>query len=365
MHKRHRSFVRLTMWVLIALLPGCAKGAAPPVGVKPITANLTFGIPNPEPEVGPPNGGPIEVPILNLGGSIFKPLLHNRPVQQDENSICPDADTKVVRKGANNFVSAFQDAKGVDHGLPPVGDYLWKVSGTARTGSTGPFLSLPQFSQRSIKDVHVTTRDGKKNPIDWTYVTEETALTDPTTTIKTTWELITSRIVSSNPLDPNSTQDSGLNGLFLVDQVRTTAGKTPIEFSPQPHVLFMPLPADNNRGFGGETAYVDSSHSSDETWTLRGWVTGTVGYDACGEFIDSRFVNASLTIVNGPNTSVRDLNFGIATQYGGVLVAEHGQAECTPTDTATAQSDGVVCPSPQDSKTVIFYDANIGAVPAG
>lgn len=294
---------------LLVLLPSCLRPPDPRVGVKALTADLVFGIPPLDEPVGPPLPDDIEEPVLSQDPDPFDRRI-KPPSKFVPKMDCEEADSKQVRYPNANKPSS----------VPPIGDFRWKNEGFIK--SSGISIPLATFEQRSIKDLKIQTSSGGQ-PKDYTWMTEEREV-GTFALVRTYWKVVTSQVVQS-PVDSNQEADPGLNGTYITKVEKIKDGETR-SFEPNPPVLMLPwgAAADAGRRFGGDDAYVDPT--TQETWVLQGTILENRGWDACGEMIDSRFVNGYLRVVTALGSFDYNFDYGIAQPYGGILIGEQVEA---------------------------------------
>lgn len=370
--KQRRTRLWATIMATVIVLSACAKAPAARVGVHSVALDIAFGIPQVEEPAAPDYGSsnaPVDY-IANDNNLIKKdkplPRIHSESAKEK----CPDADSKSVRVPAGQ---TFQNG-------PPPGNYRWKVNGFQKLGTSGFIQRLPLFEEnpgRTIGAASKTPPDSQTQEPKGDYFYSTVQVLTNKEVLTKVWHVVTSHIVQADPgglpqrQDPNA-EGVYVNGLFLHSLSRVDQLGNAHTFKPQPEVLYLPVPATQVR-FGFNQSYVDPD--TFETWQLRGIVQGgTQEFDACGEEIDSIFVNASLTTIFNNKTTSWDYNYGVATQYGGVLVAEDFTEPCAfhaPDNTKT-DDDGVAphCDFPKEGEKdapgslwQYHSENNIGLIP--
>lgn len=245
-------------------------------------------------------------------------------------------------------------------GRPKAGNYPWKIDGT-EVGSAGVY-EFDEFETRTISAV----ADDSSGPGAFTYKQKQTFLIDDrgvndgsiTTTFRVT------------PVSPGRTDvsrtDAG-QGLFIesiVFEGKDPEGRTVTSaFNPSPAVQLMGFPVQDGGGVGGTTPTqtgkvpIESSSGTDPAsgaqLTVTGKVKGKKQVDACGERVDSWFTDAQyrFTYTNDRNGQTETLesnyDFGVATQYGALLVFEHTDA---PSEEPSIKLDQRIAVVPQAGK---------------
>jgi hypothetical protein len=173
----------------------------------------------------------------------------------------------------------------------------------------------------------------------------------------------TFRVVPTSPGQTETTRTDAGRGVFIVSIVfegKDSEGRTiRAAFNPTPAVQLIAFPVKDGAGVGGTTPTQTGSRSIDSSsgtdpgsgaqLTITGKVKGKKQVDACGERVDSWFTDAEQRFTytddrtGQTETLESNYDFGIATQYGGMLVYEHTDA-------------------PKDGPS-IKIDARIGKVP--
>jgi hypothetical protein len=220
-------------------------------------------------------------------------------------------------------------------GRPAEGNYDWKVDGT-EVGSAG-VAEIDVFERRTISDV----ADDGSGPGAFTYKQRQTFLVDDRGTsngsITTTFRV--------TPVSPGQTDvsrtDAG-RGLFIESiafEGKDQEGRTlRSEFNPVPAVQLVAFPVQDGDGVAGATPTqagstpIETSSGVDAGSGAELRVTGNVSgkkqVDACGERVDSWFVDAEYRFTytddrtGQTQTLESNYDYGIATQFGAQLVFE-------------------------------------------
>lgn len=286
-------FRRLLAVVLCGavLLPACVRPRAG-VGVKALAADLIFGIPPVAEPVTPPNTSstPAE-PLGVVSTDDSRPRLRptTTPPPREE---CPEADaTEFPDEEASTSVEQ----------APFMGNYKWMVVGTQEVPQLGTYdLSQRKYS-RQIRNVTY-------NPAAGTFffeTVEEEVVFGSTTKVISRWEV--------RPTE----------GIFLVRLTHERPNTSPATFNPSPAVLYLPLPVR----IGATIKSVGIDPVSQQVLEHDGQVLPRQHVDACGDLVDSWYVDARQVNTSSRGRSGRDYNYGIATQLGGFIVFEEVETD--------------------------------------
>lgn len=302
------------MVVVVLVAPACIRPPRAGVNVKSITTELVFGVPPDETAVTPANTSLEPEAPTGLIVTSTGPAITPRP------AVRPSPSPQCREAGPTDFPD--QSATTVVNGRPKEGQYRWNVEGSQSVTGVGQ-VPLPTTTRRSVREV--------KGASDaFTFVTEERELVFGSTTIvRTTYEV---RSVAGSGRDP---------GIYLARIERIAGGRTSV-FAPQPPVLYLPTPVQIGAppGPGGTRAQDQIDSVGIDPTTLQalrhtGNVTKRQRVDACGKVLDSWFVDASQEFVDPDGqTERRNYDYGVATQYGGLIVLEHVQTPCGSEDDA-------------------------------
>lgn len=310
--KRHR----LAVAVFLVVLPACLEGRAG-VGLKPLTADIVFGIPPPQQPVTAPDTiirpGPVSVTGDDFG-DIPIPL---GPAAKP----CNAARFNEVQKSADVALE----------GLPKEGLYRWKNRGDYNWGPPLGRLPIVEFGDRTIVDV----RKLATSPQDFAYTLKQRE-TLGNTRYESTFEVITSRPnppTIQNQKYYETTSQNSLNGIYLTRFVVIEEGGARSEATYNPPVMYLPLPVPTGVTFSTTTS--DPNPNSLSSFTHTGKVIERRRYDACGELVEGWFIDGSQTYSFRDDEPVtRNYDYTIATQYGGILIFEHIETPCENYDTA-------------------------------
>ncbi len=324
--RRSTAFLVLTF----ALVSSCGTGddgARTGVGVRSINTNIGLGIEIEQ--IAPPNTivqqpRQLEVPEETIPPFEFEiPKPVNRP--------CPEA-------GPFDFPAI---ETGVDPvGRPKAGTYDWKVDGTYTTG-TGVF-KIDVFVKRTIRNV----RDFDQVPGSFTYeeVQEEIVEGQQRQTVTTLY-----RVTPESPINQEQVPSDAGRGLFLerytVNAKDAQGRDIETTFDPVNAIQLLAFPVKD--GATVESSGTDPNGLAE--LSIRGVVKGHKQVDACGERVDSWFVDAEQIFRytdgrNGQTQSIRsNFDYAVAPQYGSQFVFVHQEV-------------------PVDAPALVI-DARIGRVP--
>jgi hypothetical protein len=325
---------------------GCVHLGAPKVGMKPLAADLVFGVKKqdkvPSP-LAPEAPGPDEQALLAAAdlvpsgdlssGFSFKPKA--RPdIGKSTVQACPQA--------ALNAFPAEEAGQNVPDGrLPVEGLYRWKRSGSYKLTQM-PDRPLPYagFEKRLVRKV-------TKVAADCTQFTNETVAPDFNgNTVVQQWRVKTN---ASGTVQPTALSVNGpnngdperglaLEGITVFDQKGNQLGTS---YSFPTGVLYMPLPI--RPGTQWQAAAVDPK--TGETLSISAQATDHERVDACGEIVDGWRINSTLTFSGKDNVS-QTFNYIVAPQLGALVIDEKIQ-ETTSTATYDIESNlGQTKPDP-------------------
>jgi hypothetical protein len=230
---------------------------------------------------------------------------------------------------------------------PSPGRYQYKLDGEIVT-ENGKFV-VNEFETRTISDVE----DDSAAPNAFRFIVKQSVLFDDRRgegTLETTYRVVPTGNASSVPNPPApapAVSDAG-RGVYLVSIIyRDKDGDRDIEqrFEPSNPLQLLAFPVEDG-------AMIDSSGTDPQTGAqvrIQGRVKGKKQVDACGDRVDSWFVDATQTLrYNDPETFQTqtieaDYNYGVAPQFGGMLVYERVKA-------------------PRDGP-IVTIEARVGSVP--
>ena len=325
--KNFRRYLPLSL--LTIALAGCGPSLDIGLTMQQFATNIVYGghkkpAPTPEPVAGAPviPGFP---PFISAGPAPELP-----GVPPEVGTVIPTVPCPV----AGPFDAPEQPATtGIDGG-PGDATYRFKASGSGTKsdlqGKPVPVTFDPAESWAVKQTPKTPTPDGN--------TTYDFSITNSTggSTTTTTFEFNNGHPLpnqqppvapptappASPPPAPQST------GMLTIKGISNAAG----DFTPQPPIEILPLPA-----LGGETWFGSASNSSPlggpQAWQYNGligqnnasgaYVPGSdkANVDACGHVLQGWNVTFHADITTGPNLSqALDVNYVIATQYGGLTV---------------------------------------------
>jgi hypothetical protein len=329
--------------VFAVLLSACGSGNAEDrrgIGVRSINTDVGLGV---EVQLGAPANIVVQQtqrrPEQRLPSFTLPPIV---PPTSAPTRPCPAAGPfDFPAKETGTFPTA----------RPPAGDYPWKIEGTAVEDP------IDLFETRRIFDI----RDDSASSDAFTFKQTQTFLVDDRRgagTLTTTF-----RVVPTSAAQTSTTRSDAGRGVFIVSirfDGKDSEGRRVIsEFNPTPAVQLMAFPVKDGAGVGGTTPTqtgsrsIDSSRGTDPAsgaqLTITGNVKGKKQVDACGKRVDSWFTDAEQVFTftdertGQTETLESNYDYGIAPQYGGMLVYEHTDA-------------------PKEGPT-IRVDARVGKVP--
>lgn len=317
MRRRPELRVILSFLSVGLLLSACAGGGLFGVGVKQRASELVFGIPPLPQPVTPPNTVPFDVQDIKAlpddrGGSTTSlsaapppPACAEAPLGTAPEDVAPDSIASPPKTGSYRY---------------PYTVTFPKQSSIAYTG----------LETRTIRGVVITDQAGPNFDFE---VVQKLAQTN------TEVEVISRfRVDQTSPrarTGPSAAPGASGKGVFLtrLDRTVKASGKTQERstFTPNPPLKYMDLPA--RIGFEGAFDSTSVDSSSFTTMRHRGEVVRREPVDACGTVIDSWYVQATQTIT-APNgqTFTSEVNYGIGTQFGGLMILENYKSPATNPD---------------------------------
>jgi hypothetical protein len=336
-----RLFALLAVFAL--LVTGCVRNKQAEPGVKAITTDLQYKELQKK-SAAPANTVPNALPTLEQPPSL-RPFDDSGlgPVTPIET--CPSAPpTEQPDEDATNKVSR----------MPKAGDYLWKVNGGELIQGTIR-LEYQRYVKRAIENVKGSITNGNAE-LTFETVERELRLSKPQTApevrsfFNVTQQTPDDRTVRPGMGTTATSGRTGQAGVRLVRLERKTSSGNTTTFVPSTPVRYLITPVL----VGSESFWldqvVDTSGSEPQTLTHQAYVKGRMTIDACGEKIRAWHVVADQTYSRSGMSVTRHFEYGISTQFGGILTFEHVESPCS-RDMAGKCSEG----EPQ-----IKYDANIG-----
>ncbi len=324
--------------ILAVVTPACARRPQAGVNVKPLTTDLSFGVPEvddkgaPPPNTSPSADEPVVVSDFggfSQGGDVPSPP----PPPAAPVTDCPQAPpTKFPRQAAPTEISA----------PPQAGRYEYRVDGKQQVQQLGT-VPLPRVIVKTVR-----TPGARGNNFNFT-ITEREIVFGSSAEVTQTFQVRQAEGAVEE------------NGVFLTKIERKVGaqGQTRV-FQPQPPIQYIPLPVTiGSPGVGYAEARVPTPQmdttgvdpSSLETLRHRGTVTQRMTVDACGEPLQAFLVDATQEFVSQDGTATtRDYNYGVATHYGGLIIFEHVESPCR------AQNQQGACTPPGD----LIFDSRIG-----
>lgn len=205
---------------------------------------------------------------------------------------------------------------------PSAGTYRYKLDGEIVT-ENGKFV-VNEFETRQITDVE----DDSAAPDAFHFTVKQSVLFDERRgegALETTYRVVptsnTNRV--PNPPAPAPAVSDAGRGVYLVSIIYRDEDVEQ-RFEPSNPLLLLAFPVEDG-------ALIDSSGTDPQTGAqvrIQGQVKGKKQVDACGDRVDSWFVDAVETLrYNDPatfqtETIEADYNYGVAPQFGGMLVYE-------------------------------------------
>lgn len=304
---RRRTFILFL--ALVAALSACVRTPRAGVSVKALAADLVFGIP-PLPESVPPPDFTLE-PEQPKGvlkafdrGSRQRPDLTTAPPLE----ACGEA-------GPTDFPEKEATPNVTD--IPKNGIYKWVNEGVQKVTAVGDYIP-PKLTTRIIR---VTQVSPTADTFFFEAIEKELSYGSSTHV-----DLVFSVVQSGGTED----------GIYLIEIDRIVEGKRTV-FNPAPPILILPLPVrigvgrPETQSVQGYEPIKNTSFTTtgvdprtQEVLEHTGSVTKRQRVDACGELVDSWFVDGYQKFTSSQGRSFeRNYDYGVATQLGGFIVFEH------------------------------------------
>ena len=326
---------RMVVLAALPLLAGaCVQQDAPGVAIKPLNADIVFGVkPIAEEQATPANFSPAATDTIDNSGTALRdvPDLPPQDFAPAPEKRIPDFGFSAPKKSTTVVdcpaaaVDEFPDESAplnVPAGrLPEAGSYRWKRSGqlTAADGSTA---ELSGFEQRRIQNVTPMAKDPTDaTRIRYTYETVQPEIGSDADVV-TQYLVDTaapSREVNSPVSGDRASGGSPERGLVLKSIRRQTAtgDALPGGFSPLTGLLLVPLPIRTGEAF--TSVAVDPS--TQQVYRYEAQVVQRDRADACGEILDGWRVDGLLT-VTGDGGGERKLSIIASPQFGMRIINE-------------------------------------------
>ena|GEM_PF-2214482 len=380
---RWRSSFAAAGLAVALLASGCVRQGPPGVGVQKLAADLVFGMPpgtTPPPNLVPGPVGPGDVttyvpgPSSSVAGAgrqasdegdvgsepgrrgRLRPVTPLNPARAP----CPPA-----------ALTAFpaKEARLTVEGVPAVGRYRWKRTGTQTLASLpGVKLAVTGFEARLVQNVV------RVSPTEYTFETVQPELGSDVTTIST-FKVRTDALSQTvappvAPPDPNHPPRSAPQpvpvpgpqpplpkapvpetlsagdperGISLIRLQRVDAAGNSSEVNFSPGVLYLPLPIVP----GEEWNAVGVDARTGSVLQHQAKVVKRERVDACGDVVDGWAVEATQTFSRGAQTAPpRTYRYIVAPQLGGLIISEQIHTTTAGGTTDVTLSLGQLQPSP-------------------
>lgn len=319
-------------------------GGTPGVGVKDISADIAFGIKEPD----------------KAGANVVNPTVTNTEVEADETvelavegpqrrlrprinpatEVCPKAKFNAFPKKSAELETA---------DYPDEGLYRWKRSGTLKLTDLKQVMPLTGFEERIIRDVTLTQEE--ENPANgevnrrYSYF-----MIVPNEAIGGTTEL-SFQVVTNSPAAQEVNTQTGQQarageperGLVLKGRNDYPASGRPTQTRFANGLLLLPLPVVPGEEFTSTAA--GSAGGVPVSLTYQAKVIEKRRIDACGEVTDGWYVEGVLRDNNKPQQEPTQYNIIVATQYGAVLINEYYKFSDSEGDYESTFTLGQVSPS--------------------
>jgi hypothetical protein len=305
---------RATLLVAALSLSGCGPSAPFEVAVRAVPADVAYGA---QSQPAPPVVAAVPQVALAPGAP---PLIYGAPPPAPATTFAPaPTPTPAPACPAAPVDAVAAVAADPSATVPPAAaTYLWREQGTYRLGG-GP--SLPFTPQLTHTVGNVTAPDAAGS-----YTFDVTTSSGGLTGLQ---EVTYSYQVVPPPGGTNvqGVSTSQAAGLYLAGMDVKQSGLATARVARfAPPLLLMQFPGTDLPTWS-TTATDTASH---DTITLSAAVTRHVAVDACGTVVDAWEVHATGSLV-GPNQKLtfKDMTYDVATQFGGLIVAEHTEVTGT------------------------------------
>jgi len=304
-----RAGVRVVALVcLMIIFTACARRPESGVNVRALTADLVFGIPPVAEPAAPPDLVPGDNPPIRSGGSTRLFERNQTPFVAPGAEPCPEAaPDEFPDEVASTDVPV----------LPKAGKYRWVTDGTQKLPS-GDSFALAKFSELTIQTVE--TRG-----FGHSFETVTRSLTGGGDKVTQVWEVRTTP--PANALLPDD------RGVYLKSIEEDRSGQVS-SFVMSPPLLFLKLPVAPGAGTGEFDTIAQDENGSGATLRHTGITLRQVDVDACGTKVRGWFMDAEQEYikpgVGAPERYLRNYDYAIATQMGGILIMEHVERTVPP-----------------------------------
>ena len=295
--------------VLLLLVTGCGPNPGLEVGLRHQGVPVLFGLPTPSAAYTPTSQPLAGELVPNFPAPLTAPPPPFVVVSTPPPTLTPTA----IPCPTPSPVTFPKETASTSATRPPAaGSYAFRYTGTQtfNPGAANQTVKgLPATGTSQVKNISAPASDGH-----YTFDVAE-SYNDMTTT--TTYLVEPNNTTSAQPLQTMQA------GLYLSAQVTVDSSGTS-KFQPQPPVELMPFPA--NPGTQFQSAGVDplSQQAMNEESPGGGQVGSTERVPACGAVVDAWHVEIVGQIVGGGGGTTTNFDeiFDVATQYGGLVVAE-------------------------------------------
>jgi hypothetical protein len=313
-----RAPLRIRLAVLLVVCSGCAGPRIPlSIGVRPVTTDVRLGGRH---HVSPPP--PAEPLII---ASPFVPPA----VRPHGDTVAPVPPPAEPCPAADPLAAVRHEIRARAAGPPAPATYVFRNDGSyAVTGTfsgKGDYKRVP--STRTIKDVSGT-------PSDYTFTVEARFPSMPA--LATQY-----RVVTRAP-DVFTSE-----GIFITDSsVPGTSGSV-VHLHWDPPVQLLPFPAAN----GAQWTVLSRDDATHTVYQAVASITGDMRVDACGTPLAAWRVEWSGNIVTPGARDAVTAVYGVAPQYGGLVISDHVRDQADygvpPALSADLVNDAVIAREPK------------------
>ena len=329
--------------LMMLLASSCVHNKQPGAGVDAISTDLQYKALQ-QKNAAPANFVPPAIPSLPPQPTLAPFTQPTFPPFESSNIACPTAAPTA---------EAQQDVTDNITSVPQAGDFIWRVDG--RELYKGTPLPLPHQTKRTILNVQGTANANAQN---FSYETTEKELSATGNAGEVhSYFSVSSQTASDNTVretQQGHTVNSGRTstaGLRLTELKVTNLGTTTTFIPNQPiRYLITPVVEGPDHPWNDSVVDASSDPSNPQSYKASSYVKGRVTIDACGERLRGWLVTSDQTYSSGGVSVTRHVEYGVATQMGGIVIYENVKSPCT------EQSNGKC----QEGNPTLEYTANYG-----
>lgn len=337
--------LRIALVILMLFAAGCATRPLSGVSVKTLASDLVFGVPPLSEGVAPANtlpGGDFSF-LADAGDGSTPPVFRRRPRSGEaEVDPCP-----VAPVGSAPLDSVPQTIASP----PRTGVYTYRY--TVAYPKTQ--FVFEGFEKRGIGNIRTREQVDQNDPeaarFDFRFTMTQELVGSNYQVLSATVFGVDQTSRSLNPTGPSAFAGENPKGIYLltIEQTINEKGKVrEVKFNANPPIKYMTLPGIIGAEGAFRTTSIDPTTQS--SISLQGETVRRQPVDACGEMIDTWYMTATqmFTFIDPDDgqtkTVTTNLEYGIATQFGGMLVVEHYEVPAASPDSILDFAIGSVSP---------------------